>query len=175
VRRRAVHQRAVSPDQQIAVADAGVELEGAAAQFGLQGRDAAAAFLRRDVAGGVVLHNAVVDGDEVAAIGDIARAEVDADVGGLQRATPAVDGRRVVAQHGQIGDVAARRHALRHGAHQTHGTGTRQLVHVRGVRDRQRRAPAELRNGIVGHAVRYEQDAFGDGGLVHPAFLNRGR
>ena len=98
MRRRTGHERAAAPDHQVAVAHAGVELEGAAAQRGLQGRDAAAALVRGDVPGGVVLHDAVDDRHEVAAIGDVAGAEIDADAGGLERAAPAVHGRRVVAQ-----------------------------------------------------------------------------
>ena len=97
VRRRARHELAAAPHEQIAVAHAGVELEVPVAQRLLERREAGVRLVVREMAGGVVGQHAVGDGDEVAAVRHVVRREVD-DVDRLERAAPAEDGRRVVAR-----------------------------------------------------------------------------
>lgn len=139
VRRRAGYHLAAAPHEEVAVAHAGEELERPVGELLAEGRDAAPSVLGREVAGGVVGHHAVGHCDEVAAVGDVVRAELHAHGGGLQRASARVDGRGVVAEHGEVGHIAPRRHALRHGAHGADDAGARERIHRGRLRGLQRR------------------------------------
>ena len=147
------------PHEKAAVGHPGVELEVVVVEGFLERREAGMRFLAAQMTRGVVGEQAPGDGDQVAAVGHVVGRQVD-DVDGLERAAPAEDGRRVVTEHGQVGDVAAGRHAFGDRTHQPHDTATRQAVHARRVGGLERRATAERRLRLVGHAVRHEQDAF---------------
>ena len=94
-----------SENENIAVADAGMEFQSAAwdgaAERGVNGLDKRPAFFAGDVAGREVAHLAVLDMDEVAADGPVVGAERNAHRGGFERRPAGVDGEGVVAEQAE--------------------------------------------------------------------------
>ena len=77
-----------------------MELEGLTGEALVEALDRCRGRGVGDVAGREVAQHAVLDDDQVAAIGDVGDVELDADVRRLEGSAPGVDGARVVTEHG---------------------------------------------------------------------------
>jgi hypothetical protein len=114
--------------------------------------------LAGDVTGGEVVHDALDDPHQVAAVGHVLSADIHTDARRLEGRAPRVDGPGVVAEHGEVGNVAAGRHALGHGAHHPDDSLTGEPVEVRRVGRLEGRPARQLRERLVGHAVGHHHD-----------------
>jgi hypothetical protein len=111
-----------------------------------------------DVAGGVVLDLIAVEGDDVAAKGNVIVGELDAHRGGLEHGASLHRADGVVAEHREVGDVGAERPAWFDRAKKADPTGAGDSVDVRFLRDLQRSLAAEANNWAVGHAIAQDDD-----------------
>ncbi|MCU0225524.1 MAG: hypothetical protein MUF27_15960 [Acidobacteria bacterium] len=148
-----LHRRGVGQQQQVAIRDAGVELAPLRAERGAEvGHDPVGLGLR-DVAGGEVLHPAVLDRHQVAAEDHLVRARAQPLGGGLDRRAAGVEAVRVVAHQRERADVGAGGEARgdRDRAAQLSARGDR--VHVGDARGFQGRPAVELGQREVGGAV----------------------
>ena len=148
-------------DAEVAVLDAGVEAHAvaSAAELAVERGDDRVALLARDVAGGEVDHRAVGrDGDEVAAERDFVGRELDAHRRGLDRRATGVVLGGVVPEDREVADVAARRETSGITLGQADLTPRREVRQVRHGGSFERRAAAELGEGLVGAAVGHEDE-----------------
>ena len=99
---------------------------------------------------------------QVAAHGHVARLQVHADAGRLQRAAAFVHLREVVAQDGHIGHFAAGMKPGQDGEQATVAAQAGQAVHVRGTGGLQQCLAAQRGDGMVGHAVAQYDKVFHD-------------
>ena len=100
----------------------------------------------------------VVDGDEVAPVRDLGRAELHAHRRGLDRRATGVVHRGVVTEDRKVADVAPRRETVgnhRREADLTRGGERGQVRHVRGL---ERSAIVELVERLVGTTVGDEHE-----------------
>ena len=155
----------VVPDEAVAVADAGVEPH-PVREMGVQAAYELFCFRGRNVAAAVVNHPPLCkvrllrEGDKVAADGILAGGEVDADAGGLKRRTAGVALRRLIAERGEVGDVAARFHAVGHSlGHPEDCTGG-EGIHIGLISCLHRGLPAQRRDRRVGHTVAEQYQIF---------------
>ena len=153
-------------DQQVAVADARVELEPAASHLFLQRAQQRGGVFAGNVAGGEVAHHLLLDGHQVAPHGPVGRPEFDPLRRRFERRAAGVVLVRVVAQEAEVGHVGARRQIVGH----VHGSADDALgrhgVHGRHVSRLQRRAP---RQGVL----RFVGTAVGDDDGVFHSVLSR--
>ena len=124
-----------------------------ATQGVLQGANQLGRLLRADVAGGEVLHDALVDGNEVAPKGDLAVLQLDPHGRRLDRGSAAPVLGRVEAEGRHAADVGSGVHAVGNGAGATHLAGECHGPQVHEVGGGQRRAAVEIGVGMVGGAV----------------------
>ena len=152
------------PHQEVPVAHPGVKAAPVSSQGGFQRRDEFSGFIGRDVPGGVVLHDEpgvfVAQGHQVAAEGHLRRPQVHPQGRGLEGRPAGVVAHRVVPHDSQISDVAARLLARGDGAGAPQLAPAGQFIHVGGFCRLQRGFAAQLRDGIVPHAVADENDVF---------------
>ena len=144
----------VRGDDDVAVLDAGVEGDLAAAQLGLQRGDDLSRPAGRRVPAGKVDHRAVgSDRGQVAAEGHLVGGQAQAQGGGLDRGPARVVHGGVIAQDREVAHVAARRQAGgddRGPAHRAPGGEALQRGQVGRL---ERRAPAEPLGRLVGTPV----------------------
>lgn len=89
----------------------------------------------------------------LAAVRHILRRERDAHAGRFKRRAAGIIDLRIVAENGEIRRIAARGHAVRHGAREAELSLRRQKVHARMPGEFERRMAAERCERLVGHAV----------------------
>jgi len=111
----------LGPDQQMSVLHASVELQTVAAEIGLHRLDQRTRFFAGDVAGGIIGHTAIFDGDEVTAEGHVAGPEGNVGASRLDGGAARVIFLGVVAEQAHVGYITARwkagnRHGLYHAA-----------------------------------------------------------
>src|SRR5205823_5566195 len=94
-------------DEEVAVGDAGVELEAGGGDGARQSIDESFGVGVGDSAGGVVFHDAVNHGDEVAAEDPVGGGERDVLGGGFEGSAAGVVFGGIVAEEGHGGDVGA--------------------------------------------------------------------
>jgi hypothetical protein len=146
--------------QQVAVAHAGVELEPGeieiAGQFGN-------VLLRLGIGyatGRVVFHDAVGDGDEVAAKHPVARRQRNVLGRRLQRRSAGVIDVRVIPQETHRGDIRSRLKPVRHRARRPLPPEHGHAIHVRRLGNLQRRLPPQLRQRIISRPVGDDDGVF---------------
>jgi hypothetical protein len=152
-------------DQQIAVADAGDELQPIAVvlvlgEFFLGGGQQFAGFFRRDVPGREIAHRLIFDRDQVAANGPIVLAQRNALRRGFQRRPAGEMFQRVVAEQTEIGHVGAGGQRRGHVVRTADDALRRHGVHLRHVRRFERGASAERTLRLVGAPVGNDDRVF---------------
>lgn len=119
----------VFPDDEVAVADAAVEVDVVVAEMFLEGGDEGVSVFGGDVSGGVIIHASVADGDEVAADGDIVGLEGDAGAGGFDGCASGVVFGWVVPEEAEVGDIAAGSEGDGDGVDENGGSGGGEFAH----------------------------------------------
>ncbi len=140
-------------DDEVAITDAGVELE--AGQFE-RARKLADQFLRlgvRNAARRVILHDPVYDRDEIAAEDPVGWREGDLLCRRLQRRAARVVNSRIVTQQTHRCDIAAAFEAIGHRARRSLAAFQSDAIHVGRVRGLDRRLAAQFLKRFVGGAV----------------------
>ena len=123
----------VTPHKQMAVTHSGEELIILISQFTVEVVDDRRRFGTGNMTGGKIVHDrviAIIQGDKIAAEGDILRTKNDAHVGCFQRTTTGVTAPGIVTQNGKIGNVASRLKTLGNRIYQTQGSFTGHEIHM---------------------------------------------
>ena len=138
VRLHQIHHLAVLPDQTVAVACAHIKVKNVCLQLLLHRLQEHCTFLGTDLTRTVVDDRAVLvivlllgKRDDVAAQSHIRVFHWNTNRECLKRRTPRIKFSRVVSQHGEIGSVAARLHAVRDRMYHADLTFRCQFIHLR--------------------------------------------
>ena len=138
VRLHQIHNLAVLPDQAVAVTCAHIKMKNVCLQFLLHCLQEHRALLGADLSRTVVDDRAVLviflllgKRDDVAAQSHIRVFHRNADGKRLKRRAPRIKFSRIVSQHGEIGSIAARLHAVRDRMYHADLTFRCQFIHLR--------------------------------------------
>ena len=159
---------ALAPHQQVAIADAGIELERLVRYLLVHVGDDAGRRLAVDVSGGIVRHRHLLaragQGDQVHAEGDIVRCQLHAHRGGLQRGTAGVVAAGIVTEQAQVAHVRSGRIAVGYRVNQSELPAARHPIESGGACRLQRRGGSRLRPPAVAHAIALNDH------VLHPTF-----
>ena len=153
-------------DKAMAVGDARVQRKTGAVELLFQRCDQLFCLLRGDLARRVVQHGLLFErlflgeGDEVAAQRDVGVFQGNADGRRLQGGAPRIIEGGVIAEHGEVGDVAARGKARGHGAHESLHAFFCKRVDVGLAGELQAGLVVPLGQGIARHAVAQDDNVF---------------
>ncbi len=149
-------------DEEVAVGDAGVEFEAGDIEGLREIVDEAMSFGVGDSACGVVFHDAVGDGDKVAAEDPVGGRQGDALGGGFEGSAAGVVFSGVVAEEAHDGDIGAGLEAIGDGSDGSLSAGDGDLVHIGDVGDFEGRSAAEFLEGVVAGTVGDDDGVFHD-------------
>ena len=140
-------------DQEVAVLDAGDELDVVIAQVLVQVLDELGTFLCGEVSAMMVLDFAICQADDVASHRHVARLHVITDGGGFKRTSAFIHLVHVVTQYGGVGYLGTRVETLGHREQSATSTRLCQQVHRWGIGILHRGLPTQSLHGVVCHAV----------------------
>ena len=176
----------VAQYETLAIGNPGIEAHRRRGKARIDGVNQFAGLGGGDLAGAVIDHDGRFERlrlrqrNEVAAVRHVRGVQFDADARGFKRRAAGIIDLGIVAEHREVGGVAAGAHAFRDGAHHPEQAVARHAIHSRMLRHVERRFPVQLRHRHVRHAVAEEYDilhsfwgSFPEHSLVRSAYRYR--
>ena len=160
------HRLAMLPDHNIPVAGAGVELKFFRVEFLPDGLHENMGILGGDLPGAVIQNGLfrvgllLRQGHQIHPKGHILRLHGNVQAQRLQGGAAGIAHPGVIAQDGQIGNIAAGVHSLRHILHQSHLPGRCQRIQGGGMGRFQGGLSSQGLDGFIGHSVSQNHNVF---------------
>ncbi len=146
--------------QQVPIGDPGVEVEDLITQLSVQEVNQLLGLLAADVSGRVVNQLFAIDANEVAAHGQLTGKDFHPHAGCFQHTSSLKDGREVVTQHREVGNLTPGCKSVGDGVQQPVSSHSGKQVHIGGLCCLQRCFVSQGRNWLVGHSIAQNDDGF---------------